>query len=158
MGVNGYQAVALRVGGEHAMFYKARFLGSQDTLLDETGSHYFLQCFIQGTTDFIFGRARSLYMECDISVVGEGFAIAAHHRDSSSEDTGFSFVNCTVTGTGDVFLGRAWGDYSRIVYVYTQFDLQVRPEGWQDWGIPSRRKYANPIQSNPIQYSTRFYL
>lgn len=61
LGVNGYQAVALRIAGEHAMFYRSRFLGSQDTLLDENGSHYFLQCFIQGTTDFIFGRARSLY-------------------------------------------------------------------------------------------------
>ncbi|KAH6778628.1 Pectin lyase-like superfamily protein [Perilla frutescens var. hirtella] len=128
LGVNGYQAVALRIAGEHAMFYRARFLGSQDTLLDETGSHYFLQCFIQGTTDFIF--------------VADGFAIAAHHRDSAADDTGFSFVNCTVRGTGDVFLGRAWGEYSRIIYAYTELDIQVRPQGWQDWGVPSRRNSA----------------
>ncbi|KAG6405266.1 hypothetical protein SASPL_132853 [Salvia splendens] len=139
LGVNGYQAVALRIGGDHAMFYRVRFLGSQDTLLDESGSHYFLECFIQGTTDFIFGRARSLYKHCNISVVADGFAIAAHHRDSPLIDTGFSFVNCTVTGTGDLFLGRAWGAYSRIIYSYTDFNITVRPEGWQDWGFPSRR-------------------
>ncbi|KAK6149398.1 hypothetical protein DH2020_016923 [Rehmannia glutinosa] len=92
-GVNGCQAVALRIAGEKAVFYKVRFLGYQDTLLDETGSHYFFQCFIQGSVDFIFGNARSLYQECDISVVGDGYAIAAQHRNSVVEETGFSFVN-----------------------------------------------------------------
>ncbi|XP_051128596.1 pectinesterase QRT1-like [Andrographis paniculata] len=145
-GENGYQAVALRISGEKAMFYKARFLGSQDTLNDETGSHYFYQCFIQGSVDFIFGNARSLYQECSISVVKDGYAIAAHHRNSPSEATGFSFVNCTITGTGygygygdgAVFLGRAWGNYSTTVYSYSEFDLHVRPGGWDDWKVPSR--------------------
>ncbi|KAK6149395.1 hypothetical protein DH2020_016920 [Rehmannia glutinosa] len=138
-GVNGCQAVALRIAGEKAVFYKVRFLGYQDTLLDETGSHYFFQCFIQGSVDFIFGNARSLYQECDISVVGDGYAIAAQHRNSVVEETGFSFVNCTVTGTGTIYLGRAWGNYSRIIYSYTEFDIDVRPQGWDDWRIPSRR-------------------
>lgn len=57
----GMQAVALRISGDKAMFYRVRVLGTQDTLLDETGSHYFYQCHIQGSVDFIFGRSRSLY-------------------------------------------------------------------------------------------------
>lgn len=61
VGGQGYQAVALRIAGDKSMFFKARFLGSQDTLLDETGTHYFFHCFIQGSIDFIFGNARSLY-------------------------------------------------------------------------------------------------
>ncbi|EYU27429.1 hypothetical protein ABFS82_13G159300 [Erythranthe guttata] len=138
-GVNGYQAVAMRISGEKAVFYKARFLGSQDTLLDEIGSHYFYQCFIQGSTDFVFGNAKSLYQECAISLVDEGFAIAAHHRNSADEETGFSFVNCTVSGTGYIYLGRAWGNYSRVIYSYTEFDVNVRPQGWEDWNIPSRQ-------------------
>ncbi|KAG8386033.1 hypothetical protein BUALT_Bualt03G0106900 [Buddleja alternifolia] len=139
-GVNGFQAVALRIAGEKAMFYKVRFLGSQDTLLDETGTHYFFQCFIQGSTDFIFGNAKSLYEECAISVVGDGFAVAAQHRNMADDDTGFSFVNCTVRGTGTIYLGRAWGNYSRIIYSYSDFDIDVRPKGWDDWRIPSRHK------------------
>ncbi|KAL0353520.1 UNVERIFIED_CONTAM: Pectinesterase QRT1 [Sesamum angustifolium] len=90
--------------------------------------------------DFIFGNARSLYQECEISVVGDGFAVvAAQHRNSVAEDTGFSFVNCTVSGTGNVYLGRAWGNYSRIIYSYCEFDIDVRPEGWEDWRVPSRQ-------------------
>lgn len=81
--------------------------------------------------------------ECGISVVGNGFAIAAQHRDSGDEDTGFSFVNCTVSGAGEIYLGRAWGNYSRIVYSYTQFDIGVRAGGWEDWRIPSRDKYGS---------------
>lgn len=57
----GMQAVALRVSGDKAMFYRVRVLGTQDTLLDDTGSHYFYQCYIQGSVDFIFGRSTSLY-------------------------------------------------------------------------------------------------
>ncbi|CAA0832447.1 Pectinesterase QRT1 [Striga hermonthica] len=122
-----------------AMFYKARFLGSQDTLLDESGSHYFFRCFIQGSIDFIFGNGKSLYQECGISVVGDGYAIAAQHRNSDTDETGFAFLNCTVTGTGPIYLGRAWGNYSRIIYSYTEFDIDVRPQGWEDWRVPSRQ-------------------
>lgn len=57
----GKQAVALRVIGDKAMFYRVRVLGSQDTLCDDAGSHYFYQCYIQGNIDFIFGNAKSLY-------------------------------------------------------------------------------------------------
>ena len=55
------QAVALRIAGDKAVFYRVRILGTQDTLLDDVGSHYFYQSYIQGSIDFIFGRARSLY-------------------------------------------------------------------------------------------------
>lgn len=55
------QAVALRLAGDKAMLYRVRILGTQDTLLDSNGSHYFYQCYIQGSIDFIFGESRSLY-------------------------------------------------------------------------------------------------
>lgn len=57
----GMQAVALRIAGDKAMFYRVKILGTQDTLLDDTGSHYFYHSHIQGSVDFIFGTARSLY-------------------------------------------------------------------------------------------------
>ncbi|GMN62297.1 hypothetical protein TIFTF001_031374 [Ficus carica] len=137
----GMQAVALRIAGDKAVFYKVRILGTQDTLLDDVGSHYFYQSYIQGSVDFIFGRARSLYEDCVLqSTASFGGAIAAHHRDLPQENTGFSFVNCAVRGTGDVYLGRAWGDYSRIIYAYCYFDKIITSSGWSDWNQPSRQK------------------
>ncbi|KAJ0918074.1 putative pectinesterase [Helianthus annuus] len=41
------QAVALRIAGNKAVVYRVRILGTQDTLLDETGSHYRLQAIRQ---------------------------------------------------------------------------------------------------------------
>lgn len=57
----GGQAVALRVSGDQSAFYGCGFYGAQDTLNDDQGRHYFKECFIQGSIDFIFGNGRSLY-------------------------------------------------------------------------------------------------
>lgn len=53
--------MALRINGDQAAFYGCGFYGAQDTLNDDRGRHYFKECFIQGSIDFIFGNARSLY-------------------------------------------------------------------------------------------------
>ncbi|KAF9588838.1 hypothetical protein IFM89_016450, partial [Coptis chinensis] len=139
-GGKGMQAVALRIAGERSMFYRVNIVGSQDTLLDLSGAHYFYQCYIQGSIDFIFGNARSLYEECTLhsTATGSG-AIAASHRSSAVENTGFSFVKCTINGTGTIYLGRAWGRFSRVVYSFCDLDGIINPSGWTDWGDPSRR-------------------
>ncbi|CAK9155564.1 unnamed protein product [Ilex paraguariensis] len=142
-GSYGMQAVALRIGGDRAMLYNVRILGTQDTLLDDTGSHFFYQCYIQGAVDFIFGHAKSLYLECEIHSVAEKYgAIAAHHRDAPDDDTGFSFVECKIAGTGSIYLGRAWGKYSRIIFSYCDIDNIITPSGWSDWNDPSSQKTA----------------
>lgn len=61
VGRRGEQAAALRISGTKAAFYNCSFYGSQDTLYDHKGLHYFSNCFIQGSVDFIFGYGTSLY-------------------------------------------------------------------------------------------------
>ncbi|KAF3323420.1 pectinesterase QRT1 [Carex littledalei] len=142
-GAKGEQAVALRLSGDKAMLYRSKILGTQDTLFDNQGRHYFFRCFIQGSIDFIFGNAKSLYQECTLSVVATSFgAVAASQRDSPTEDTGFSFVKSRIIGSGLNYLGRAWGRYSRVVYAYCRIDGIVRPDGWYDWDDVSRRSTA----------------
>ncbi|XP_045832340.1 pectinesterase QRT1-like [Trifolium pratense] len=142
-GGQGMQAVALRVNSDKAMFYRVKIKGTQDTLLDNTGTHYFYRCIIQGKVDFIFGSAKSLYEKCRLQSIAENFgAIAAHHRDSPLQDTGFSFVRCSIRGTGNILLGRAWGAYSRIIYSSCNMDDIIKPEGWSEWNHPDRRKTA----------------
>jgi pectin methylesterase-like acyl-CoA thioesterase len=55
------QAVALRVTSDVAVFYNCKILGNQDSLYDHNGKHYFKNCFIQGSIDFIFGDGLSIY-------------------------------------------------------------------------------------------------
>ncbi|XP_058742712.1 probable pectinesterase 53 [Vicia villosa] len=134
------QAVALRISGNKSAFYNCSFYGVQDTLYDHKGLHYFKNCFIQGSTDFIFGYGRTLYENCTLNSVTKNVtSITAQKRSNSSLDSGFSFKNCNVTGSGHVYLGRPWGDYSRVVYSYTFMDKIVLPKGWEDsWGDQKR--------------------
>ncbi|KAK7299938.1 hypothetical protein RJT34_10768 [Clitoria ternatea] len=142
-GGKGMQGVALRVNSPKAMFYRVRIKGTQDTLLDNMGNHYFLKCRIQGKVDFICGGAKSLYEKCRLQSVAENYgAIAAHHRNKPTDDSGFSFVGCTIRGTGNVYLGRAWGDYSRIIYSNCNMDGIIIPAAWSEWNHPNRKKTA----------------
>ncbi|CAN6467254.1 unnamed protein product [Victoria cruziana] len=139
IGQIGGQAVALRISGNKAAFYNCSFFGHQDTLYDHKGVHYFKDCFIQGSVDFIFGYGRSLYENCQMNSISTNVAsVTAQKRTNVSLSSGFSFLNGTVSGSGLVYLGRAWGDHSRVVFSYTYLDKVVIPEGWNDWGIPAR--------------------
>ena len=60
-GTQGGQAVAFRISGDKAFFFGCGFHGAQDTLCDDAGRHYFRDCYIEGSVDFIFGNALSLY-------------------------------------------------------------------------------------------------
>jgi hypothetical protein len=61
----GAQAVALRTSGDKSAFYNCQFFGFQDTVCDDRHNHFFKDCLIQGTVDYIFGSGRSLYLVSD---------------------------------------------------------------------------------------------
>lgn len=67
-GAVGKQAVALRISGDTAVFLGCKFLGAQDTLYDHLGRHYYKDCYIEGSVDFIFGNGLSLFeVSCQLS-------------------------------------------------------------------------------------------
>ncbi|MBA0608801.1 hypothetical protein Godav_020983, partial [Gossypium davidsonii] len=112
------------------------------------GNHFFKDCHIRGTVDFILGSGTTLYLNTKIFVVGdpegdpEMAIIIAHARESSSEDMGYSFVHGRITGTEkDVFLGRAWKSSPRVVYSYTEMDEIVHLGGWSSNRQPERAVY-----------------
>jgi pectinesterase len=43
-------------------------------------------------------------------------------------------MDCTIMGHGLVWLGRAWGSSSRVVFVRTYMDDIIIPAGWTDFG------------------------
>ncbi|KAE8715978.1 Pectinesterase isoform 2 [Hibiscus syriacus] len=126
----GAQAVALRVSDDRSAFYGCNIFGFQDTLCDDRGNHFFKDCYIRGTVDFIFGK-----IDPKLTV------ITAQARESSSEDTGYSFVHGKITGTAKgSFLGRAWKSSPRVVYAYTKMTNVVNPTGWSHEMQPERAK------------------
>ncbi|KAL6614865.1 hypothetical protein ACP70R_037135 [Stipagrostis hirtigluma subsp. patula] len=136
-------AVAARVAGDRAAFYGCRFVSFQDTLLDDTGRHYYRGCYVEGATDFIFGDGHALFDKCHLhSTSPAGGAFTAHKRSSESENTGYSFVGCKLTGlgAGTSVLGRPWGSFSRVVFALSYMSGTVKAEGWDDWGDAAKQR------------------
>ncbi|XP_042939458.1 putative pectinesterase 52 [Carya illinoinensis] len=134
------QAVAARIYGDKSAFYGCGFIGFQDTLWDATGRHYYKNCYIEGGVDFIWGNGQSIYEDCLINATaGSLFSpdsvsyVTAQGRSSPYETSGFVFRLGAVFGTGKIFLGRAYGPYSRVIFHGTTLGRAVAPEGWNEW-------------------------
>ncbi|KAK7265483.1 hypothetical protein RJT34_33103 [Clitoria ternatea] len=129
----GAQALAMRISGDKAAFYNCKFIGYQDTLCDDKGRHFFKDCYIQGTYDFIFGNGKSIYLRSTIESVAKGLSvITAQGREREEEDSGFTFVHCNITGSGNgnTYLGRAWKRCPRVVFAYTYMASVINYQGW----------------------------
>ncbi|XP_010546425.1 PREDICTED: pectinesterase PPME1-like [Tarenaya hassleriana] len=138
--MKGAQALAMRISGNKAAFYNCEFHGFQDTLCDDIGYHFFKDCYIEGTFDFIFGSGTSIYLNTQLNVVGNGMrVITAQAGKTIADPSGYSFVHCRVTGTGsEIYLGRAWMSHPKVVYAYTEMTSALNPTGWQLNSEPDR--------------------
>ncbi|KAM6578637.1 hypothetical protein CsatB_030474 [Cannabis sativa] len=135
-------ALAARIYGDKSAFFDCGFRGVQDTLWDVTGRHYFSNCYIEGAIDFIFGYAQSYYQNTLINVtVGKmmenvkyiGY-ITAQGRATENDPGGFVFEGGSVVGSGQVYLGRAYGAFSRVIFHATNFASNIIvPQGWYAW-------------------------
>ncbi|XP_023512285.1 probable pectinesterase 48 [Cucurbita pepo subsp. pepo] len=140
-GIKGGQALAARMRGNKAAIYNCKFIGFQDTLCDDDGLHFYKDCFVQGTVDFIFGKGTSLHLNTQMNVVGIGGlgVVAAHSREKEDDPSGYVFAHCSITGTGgkNTYLGRSWRPWSRVVFAYTSIADILHPEGWDDMNNPA---------------------
>lgn len=130
------QAVALHTEGDCLLFVNCRFLGHQDTIYTGNANTrlYFSGCYIEGTTDFIFGPSTAWFENCDIYCKANSYITAA---STPKEVTyGYIFNNCRITTAPDVtkvYLGRPWRDYGYTLFMSCQLPQQIRPEGWHHW-------------------------
>ncbi|MCC4604693.1 pectinesterase family protein [Xanthomonas campestris] len=130
------QAVAVRVDGDRAAFRNVRFLGYQDTLyLRGAKLSYFLDCYVEGTVDFVFGAGTALFENVQLHSLGDGYLTAASTPQEAAR--GFVFRNARVTaasGVSRVFLGRPWRPYASVSFIGSQLGAHILPEGWNNWG------------------------
>lgn len=141
------QAVALSVEADRCSFSNCKFLGNQDTLYlaGENYRQYFFDCYIEGTTDFIFGEATALFEECTIKCKADSYITAASTPEGIAY--GFVFKNCTIEaapGIKNVYLGRPWRKYAKVVFIDCRMGSFIKPEGWSNW-------------QNTDNYKTVFY-
>ena len=115
------QAVAVQCLGTGLHFIGCRFLGNQDTLylygagnrdgetVTENARIRFDDCYVEGTTDFIFGSAAALFCNCEIRSTADSYITAA--STCRGQACGLIFENCRLTaaeGLARCWLGRPW--------------------------------------------------
>lgn len=146
------QAVAVFTDGDFLFFNRCRFLGNQDTLytygrFGKFGGikrNYFKDCYIEGTTDFIFGTSIAYFENCHIHSKKNSYVTAASTLEG--QKYGYVFVNCRLTadeGIDKCYLGRPWGAYAKTVFIHCELGSHILPEGWHDWekeGKPNTKK------------------
>lgn len=136
------QAVALSVTSNRVGVINCNILGNQDTLYATgSGKHYYKNCYIEGTTDFIFGSATAYFENCVIHSKKDSYITAA----STPKDTNFGYVfkNCKLTAAATVnkvYLGRPWRIYAKTVFIDCELGKHILPEGWHNWSKPEAEK------------------
>ena len=137
---NTGQAVAAAVRADRAVFKNVRFLGHQDTLFADAGRQYYVDSYIEGGVDYIFGDATAVFDRCELHSNGPG-AITAQSRTRADETTGYVILNSKVTATLDhsgpkplaITLGRPWRAYARTVFINTELPADLNPLGFTKW-------------------------
>lgn len=148
------QAVALQTVGTGTQVYRnCRLLGNQDTLyiygvgnrdgeeVKENINCFFENCYIEGTTDFIFGSGRADFISCTIHSKKDSYITAA--STCKGQERGFTFLYCTLTaaeGVTKCYLGRPWREYAQTYFIDCTLGSHIRPEGWHNWNKPKAEK------------------
>lgn len=132
----GQQAVALTAAGDRLQFRNTRFLGYQDTLYVYDGLQYYKNCYIEGRTDYIFGRGTGVFHHSVIHHIDKGGAITAP-KTLKSNKFGLVFIDSKVTakpGVGDAILGRNWGADGSTVFIRTELGSHIKKDAWTKMG------------------------
>ena len=155
---NTGQAVAAAVRADRAVFKHVRFLGDQDTLFADYGRQYYVDTYIAGGVDFIFGNATAVFDHSDIHEIRPGY-LTAQSRTAPDQSTGYVITHSKVTSSIDpvssvgFYLGRPWRPYSRVVVMYTELPAALDPAGWSVWtpkdAYPPKAYYAEFHNSGP---------
>jgi pectinesterase len=140
------QAVAVFAAADRCCFINCRFLGFQDTIYTygRGTREYYKNCYIEGTTDYIFGASTAFFEDCELFCKSGG----SHVTAASTLDTtayGYVFVRCKITGTApdnSYDLGRPWRPHAKVVYLQCELGPMIKPAGWDNWRNPENEKTA----------------
>jgi pectinesterase len=147
------QALALYVDADKAVFKNCKFLGNQDTIFasGEDARQLFVDCYIEGTTDFIFGPATTVFQNCTILCKSNSFITAAN--TPQRKQFGFVFKDCKIIADSTVtklFLGRPWRAYAKTVFINCELPKVIAPQGWDNWNNPENEKTVFYAEYNNI--------
>ena len=155
------QACAITVDADRVAFINCRFIANQDTIYTygKGQRQYFRNCWIEGTTDFIFGASTCWFEDCTILSKRDSYITAASTPEN--EEFGYVFNNCRLIHNENatkVYLGRPWRSFAKTVFIDCELGDHIRPEGWHNWDKPYAEKttfYAEYGSKGPGAEGTR---
>jgi pectinesterase len=145
------QAVTLHTEGDKLVFVNCRFLGNQDTIYTGIAGTrlYFKDCYIEGTTDFIFGPSTAWFENCTIKSKINSYVTAA--STPADQVYGYVFNHCRLIAddnVNQVYLGRPWRPFAYTLFMNCDLGRHIRPEGWFNWSNPENEKTARYMEYN----------
>lgn len=137
------QAISVSVEADRCVFVNCRMIGNQDTLFASGANarQHYKNCYIEGTTDFIFGGATALFENCTIHSKSNSYITAA--STPRGREYGLVFLECKLTADEEVkrvYLGRPWRSFAKTVFVKCEMGSHIRPEGWHNWSDERKEK------------------
>ncbi len=137
------QALALYVDADKAVFKNCKFLGNQDTIFTagENARQLFVDCYIEGTTDFLFGPSTAVFQNCTIKAKSNSFITAA--STTPGKKFGYVFLDCKIFADSVVtklYLGRPWRAHAKTVFVRCELPKVITAEGWSNWSNPANEQ------------------
>lgn len=145
------QAVSLHTEGDRIKLVNCRILGNQDTVYTGVANTrvYFKSCYIEGTTDFIFGPSTAWFEDCHIHSKADSYVTAASTPQATAY--GYVFNHCRLTadeGISKVYLGRPWRPYAYTLFMNCELGAHIVPAGWHNWNNTSNETTARYAEYN----------
>ena len=166
-----HRALALLVQTDQFMMKNGKLLGYQDTLELFTGRQVFLNTYISGTTDFIFGTNNTTYFKgCEIHSITSGKTdggyITAFKGCNKGENDyvnyGAIFDDCTFTADADVVtnkntaIARPWGKYAAVMVMNSSLDAHISTKAFSG-NAEKNCRYVTMSGNAPTLTTVKFF-
>lgn len=167
-------SIACYAEGKNNIYKNVKFSGHQDTKRTGGDRHYYANCDIKGTIDFIYGSGANFYDSCNIflekrnlmmqnSKTWDTVAVVVAGSHNSNVKYGYVFNNCCIDGhksnANRYSLGRPWHNAPRAVFINTTMKILPFQYGWTSMGSTPPALYAEynskDVYGNTIDLSKR---
>ncbi|XP_051134509.1 pectinesterase-like [Andrographis paniculata] len=162
-GPQGLQAVAFRSSGDKTAVFDCSIEGFQSTLYYQLYRHFYRNCLIYGTVDFIFGKGEALIQDSEIIVrkpmPNQVNTVTADGKEILKGSNGLVLQNCRIVPEKalfparfeiQTFLGRPSTAEATTVVMQSELGDFIRPEGWKAWDDS-----PNHVTCHMLEYGNR---
>ncbi|HHW79417.1 MAG TPA: hypothetical protein GX742_01295 [Acholeplasmataceae bacterium] len=172
MGPGVGQGVALSIYGTDVKVINCNIIGTHDTiflgplpldLIDryqgmidfnfthyDNPKHFFYNCKITGTVDFIFGSGESIFYKCEIISLKQGYLLAPSTYANSQ--LGLIIYNCTIINkdANPTYLARPWREHGYVAFINNEFIGSFNEARFNQWNKNVYRLYEHPYVSSKL--------